>query len=209
VSTSYDGFARHRAVPRRTGGGDKRTSLYEWLNGQSRVSSPLFKRTRPGSLRLGCHGAPGIGLARLSSLSDGDEIARTEIESALDATVAAGVGYTHCLCHVDPGNLKLLIEAARRPLWSAWRSEAEHLAAVVLTDIVHNGWRGGLSLDVQSPGLTTGLAGIGYQLLRLANPERVPSVLVFNHVGVNEISDGNGSHFFHHSAAFAGLPHAL
>jgi class II lanthipeptide synthase len=155
-----------------------------------------------------CHGAPGIGLARLSSLSDGDEIARMEIESALNATVAAGAGYTHCLCHGDLGNLDLLIEASRRPLWSAWRSEAEHLAAVVLTDIEHNGWRCGLSLDVQSPGLMTGVAGIGYQLLRLADPERVPSVLVFGHVGGNEINDGNESHFSRHSAACAGLPQA-
>jgi hypothetical protein len=30
---------------------------------------------------------------------------------------------------------------------------------------------------VESPGLMTGLAGIGYALLRLAEPHRVPSVL--------------------------------
>ena len=63
--------------------------------------------------------------------------------------------------------------------------------------------------QIRSPGLMTGVAGIGYQLLRLANPQEVPSVLVFNHVGVSEISDDNESHFFRHSAACAGLPHAL
>jgi len=31
---------------------------------------------------------------------------------------------------------------------------------------------------VESPGLLTGLAGIGYGLLRLAEPTRIPSVLV-------------------------------
>ena len=31
---------------------------------------------------------------------------------------------------------------------------------------------------VEAPGLLVGLAGIGYGLLRLAYPERVPSVLV-------------------------------
>jgi lantibiotic modifying enzyme len=30
---------------------------------------------------------------------------------------------------------------------------------------------------IDSPGLMNGLAGIGYALLRLAEPERVPSVL--------------------------------
>ena len=128
-----------------------------------------------------CHGAPGIGLARLSSLSDGDEITRMEIKSALYTTVAAGAGHTHCLCHGDPGNLDLLIEAVRRPLWARRRSEVDRLAAVVLIDIEHYGWRCGLALDVQSPGLMTGVAGIGYQWVRLADPERVPSVLVFGH----------------------------
>jgi lantibiotic modifying enzyme len=32
---------------------------------------------------------------------------------------------------------------------------------------------------VYSPGLFQGAAGIGYELLRLADPERVPSVLLF------------------------------
>jgi Lanthionine synthetase C-like protein len=35
-----------------------------------------------------------------------------------------------------------------------------------------------VGLGVESPGLMTGLAGIGYGLLRLAEPTRVPSVLV-------------------------------
>jgi lantibiotic modifying enzyme len=33
-------------------------------------------------------------------------------------------------------------------------------------------------LGVETPGLMTGLAGIGYQLLRLAAPDIIPSVLV-------------------------------
>jgi beta-phosphoglucomutase-like phosphatase (HAD superfamily) len=41
----------------------------------------------------------------------------------------------------------------------------------------------GLPLDVRSPGLMTGVAGIGYQLLRLAAAERVPSVLTFGVAG--------------------------
>jgi hypothetical protein len=38
-------------------------------------------------------------------------------------------------------------------------------------------WRCGTPLGVESPGLMTGLAGIGYQYLRLHDPKRVPSVL--------------------------------
>ncbi len=38
-------------------------------------------------------------------------------------------------------------------------------------------WRCATPLAVETPGLMTGLAGIGYQLLRLADPASVPSVL--------------------------------
>jgi lantibiotic modifying enzyme len=114
-------------------------------------------------------------------LADGDEVSRGEIDAALQATVAAGPGHGHSLCHGDLGNLDLLMEAARRGHWSEWEHEVGRFAAVVLTDIEHNGWRCGLPLAVQSPGLMTGVAGIGYQLLRLANPEEVPSVLLFDH----------------------------
>lgn len=39
-----------------------------------------------------CHGAPGIGLARLSSLPDDDSLARMEIQTALEVTTGAGTG---------------------------------------------------------------------------------------------------------------------
>jgi lantibiotic modifying enzyme len=35
-------------------------------------------------------------------------------------------------------------------------------------------------LGVESPGLMTGLAGIGYAFLRFADPARVPSVLALD-----------------------------
>ncbi|MGZ0235931.1 lanthionine synthetase LanC family protein, partial [Streptomyces sp. CPS1] len=37
--------------------------------------------------------------------------------------------------------------------------------------------------QVPSPGLLTGLSGIGYGLLRLAHPDTVPSVLLLGHPG--------------------------
>ena len=38
--------------------------------------------------------------------------------------------------------------------------------------------RMGTPLEVESPGLMTGLAGVGHGLLRLAAPDRIPSVLL-------------------------------
>jgi lantibiotic modifying enzyme len=36
----------------------------------------------------------------------------------------------------------------------------------------------GVPLGVETPGFMVGLAGIGYQLLRLARPDEVPSALL-------------------------------
>lgn len=55
--------------------------------------------------------------------------------------------------------------------------EADGGAALILGSIKQYGWQCGIPRNVESPGLMVGLAGIGYGLLRLADPARVPSVL--------------------------------
>ena len=50
---------------------------------------------------------------------------------------------------------------------------------MVLESLERDGWLCGVPEGVETPGLMTGLAGIGYGLLRLADPGRVPSVLAF------------------------------
>lgn len=126
-----------------------------------------------------CHGAPGIGLARLGRLPQMDDATvRAEIEAAVRTTVAYGFGANHSLCHGDLGNLELLIQA-RRTLGDVRLDEPlARGAAAVLEGIEQGGWRCGVPQGVETPGLMTGLAGIGYGLLRLAEPERVPSVLL-------------------------------
>jgi type 2 lantibiotic biosynthesis protein LanM len=138
-------------------------------------------RTEPGSqtpaenpqrfMSAWCHGAAGIGLARLASLPHlDDDATRAEIHAAVKATIAHGNGHSHSLCHGDLGNLELLQQAGER-------EHLERFAAVTLESIDQNGWICGNPLQVETPGLMTGLAGIGYGLLRLAEPKRVPSVL--------------------------------
>ena len=125
-----------------------------------------------------CHGAPGIGLARLLCRRHiNDPRFDAEIETALRTTLERGFGFNHSLCHGDLGNLELLRAAAH--LWpeSAWGEEAERMAAGILHSISHDGWLCGNPLAVESPGLMTGLAGIGYGLLRCAEPVNVPSIL--------------------------------
>mgnify|MGYP001023508589 CR=1 FL=1 len=125
-----------------------------------------------------CHGAPGIGLARLSALGllDDDET-RAEIATALATTAAYEYSQSHSLCHGSLGNLELLLQAGERLGSDRWRTEAFRLAATILDGAEQEGWRCGTPLGVESPGLMTGLAGIGYGLLRLATPAAIPSVL--------------------------------
>ncbi len=126
-----------------------------------------------------CHGAAGIGLARLRCLPhlDDPEI-RAEIDTALQTTLNQGFGGNHSLCHGDLGNLELLLQASQILNDSHWKTQVDRLAAIILESIHRYGWLCGVPLGVETPGLMTGLAGIGYGLLRLAEPERVPSVLV-------------------------------
>jgi type 2 lantibiotic biosynthesis protein LanM len=129
-----------------------------------------------------CYGAPGIGLSRLRAdeLAE-DESLREEVAMAARLTVERGFGQNHCLCHGDLGNLDFLAQAARGPhAPSGLERDVRRLTAVVLGSIERDGWRSGTRAGVLSPGLMNGLAGIGLGCLRLAEPERVPSVLVLD-----------------------------
>ncbi len=57
------------------------------------------------------------------------------------------------------------------------RDLVEPRAAAVLASVEALGPRSGTPLGVETPGLMAGLAGVGYGLLRLAEPGRVPSIL--------------------------------
>ena len=126
-----------------------------------------------------CHGAPGIGLARLALLPQlRDPLVRCEIEAALQSTASAGFGGGHSLCHGDLGNLELFVKAATMLGQAEWLEKARQLAGSILREVDATGWRCGVPGGVETPGLMTGLAGIGYQLLRLADSEKVPSLLL-------------------------------
>ncbi|HEU5375876.1 MAG TPA: type 2 lanthipeptide synthetase LanM family protein [Ktedonobacteraceae bacterium] len=128
-----------------------------------------------------CHGASGIGLARLASLPYVDDPAiRAEIDAALATTLAEGFGKNHALCHGDMGNLELLLLAAQsQPELYTREAEVKSLQAALLQNMRVQGWQSGVPrIPIETPGLMIGLAGTGYSLLRQADPERVPSVLV-------------------------------
>ena len=125
-----------------------------------------------------CHGAAGIGLARLACLRHLDDpLIRGEIDVALRTTRAEGFGWSHTLCHGDLGNLELLAEAGRTLADPYWRGEAERVGSALLETTRRHGRICANPVGVESPGLMTGLAGVGYGFLRLAGPARVPCLL--------------------------------
>ena len=132
-----------------------------------------------------CYGAPGVGLTRLRAYRharhDEERAAiRQEIDQAVRRTLARGPGQNHCLCHGDLGNLDLLLQATRADAPNASAVALRRQTEIVLGSIARDGWLCGTRAGVRSPGLMNGLAGIGLGLLRLAEPERVPSVLALD-----------------------------
>ncbi|HEX2831670.1 MAG TPA: type 2 lanthipeptide synthetase LanM family protein [Thermoanaerobaculia bacterium] len=125
-----------------------------------------------------CHGAPGIGLGRVAGLRwlDDDEI-RREIDVAVESTLAHGFGENQSLCHGDLGNLELLFAAAEATHDRALEESAWAIAGGVLDGIHRHGWLTGLPGNIETPGLMSGLAGIGFGLARLARPDLFPRLL--------------------------------
>ncbi len=142
---------------------------------------------RPVCMLAWCHGAPGIGLARLylHRLLPDEPSILVEAETAI-RTTAASLGGTmaatgsFCLCHGDGGNADLLIEASAALDRPSLLTQARNAgaAAVARYEEAALPWPCGLPGAGETPGLMLGLAGIGHALLRLHDPEQVPSILI-------------------------------
>ncbi|MBX3016224.1 MAG: type 2 lantipeptide synthetase LanM family protein [Caldilineaceae bacterium] len=149
-----------------------------WRDLRSEANSPAQADTEQ-FMHAWCHGAPGIGLARLAMATrQADPLFTTEIAYALQSTAAGGFGHGHCLCHGDLGNVELFVKAAEVLNQEKWLSAARRQAGRVLAEQTGAGWRCGVPRAIETPGLMVGLAGIGYALLRLAHPQAVPSLLL-------------------------------
>jgi hypothetical protein len=137
----------------------------------------------PGhSMTAWCHGAPGIGLTRLRVHElFPDKETWSEIEAAVRHTSRAIVSRTDpnpSLCHGSSGNSELLIVAAQAMSdASLWAIAEECLVETVeRLEIAGGHWKTGYKGGRAHPSLMLGDAGIGYLLLRLADP-RTPSIL--------------------------------
>lgn len=126
-----------------------------------------------------CKGAPGIALGRLPLLGlTADPVLAEEISVALETTAALPLSETDDLCCGNAGRVDVLVEAHRRLGDPALLRAAQHLAEALLERARRNGFyllqlKGEIVLDVR---FFPGLSGLGYALLRLMAPDRLPCV---------------------------------
>jgi len=130
-----------------------------------------------------CHGAPGITLARVACLANVDHLEiRDEIEAGLETTLKARIVAQDDLCCGNFSRIETLLLASeylnRPDLRNAALKRASTVTQFASAEgafCLHPGIRDGLV----NPGFMKGIAGIGYSLLRLADPQHsLPSPLL-------------------------------
>lgn len=142
------------------------------------------KNGQPGFMVSWCHGATGIGLGRLGSRSifNAQEIDR-DVEVAVRTTLNHTLQDVDSVCCGNFGRIELLLVAALELSRPELRLAAEQKAAWG----IHRAQKAGgylfpnLPNSVFSPSFFQGTSGIGYELLRLAYPEKLPSVLLWHY----------------------------
>ncbi len=128
-----------------------------------------------------CHGAPGIGLARLAGVQlDGDQETGAEIRNALNTTLRVGLSEPDHLCCGNLGRLEFLHAADLAWEVPVARRQVRAMTSQMVARARANGaYSLGWADNDFSPGLFQGLAGIAYQLLRFARPGQLPSLAAF------------------------------
>lgn len=133
------------------------------------------------TLHAWCHGAPGIALGRtalvdlLGEERAGDPAVRRD---AVRATVQASPHDSHGLCHGELGTVQLLDVVGRWTGDDTLVREADRRRQWVLEQVTLDGVRCTTPRCLEVPGLMTGLAGIGWELLRGMAPDALPPLLV-------------------------------
>ncbi|HEY0928799.1 MAG TPA: type 2 lanthipeptide synthetase LanM family protein [Gemmatimonas sp.] len=124
------------------------------------------------SMNAWCHGASGIGLVRLEMLASQSSThaisgLQRDLEFAVRDTLLHGFSGNHSLCHGMLGNYALLHDAARITDSTAARQQSDTIARGILDSIDRVGVQCGIPRGIETPGLMTGLAGVGLGLLKM------------------------------------------
>lgn len=143
---------------------------------------PDYRGDEPSYPVYWCHGAGGIALSRLRAweiLGSDDLLAEARIALATIARQSDTLA-NFSLCHGQAGNADILVSASQILKEEGWLRAAEQIAQDGLDRFEQRRipWPCGLPGANETPDLMLGLAGIGHFYLRLADPARIPSLLM-------------------------------
>ncbi len=121
------------------------------------------------------HGTTGIGISHL--LTDKEKYAGI-IQTAVAVLEGQGEKRNHSLKDGNLGDAELYLLGGRKLKDDRLKEKASSLVRESLKNITASADYGVENVfDFDAKGLFNGIAGIGYQLLRMNNPEGVPSIL--------------------------------
>ena len=141
----------------------------------------------PSFMSAWCHGAPGIALARLGGGQEAwDDRCEGEVDVCIQTTQGVGHDTRDHLCCGNFGRIETLAKAGRDLRRPELLARAIEQATMVVNAARSRG-NGcanysifeDLPGEAFSPGFFQGTTGIGYELLRLSQPDAYPSVLVW------------------------------
>ena len=125
-----------------------------------------------------CSGAPGIGLNALEIRYEGYE---TILKRAISSTLKEPLCYKDFLCCGNCASVDFLLDAGRITGDESLIKSARTIMAVIVERAEKNGSFNYINkslVNIFSPGLFYGAAGIGYEMLRLIDPVKIESVLL-------------------------------
>ncbi len=124
-----------------------------------------------------CHGSLGIGLSRWllrEKCHIMDDVISRDIEIADASVTNSFLTKDDTLCHGNAGKVDYFIEKYLLTQDDRYLAQAKSIMNFIVDKAEYG--TGGLP-EFPNLGLFTGVAGIGYELLRLVNPGNMPSVL--------------------------------
>ena len=164
------------------------TGVKPALGFAQRQPPPGEPDARPRFAVAWCHGAPGIALSRLRAAQI-DNLRRSQyigdIEAALETTCrqlerSRAAGWSDPTpCHGTAGLIETLLTAGRVLPDPAHETLAREAAGELAGWVVSGTrLRSGTLCGGPNPSLMLGTAGVGYELLRVHDPDAVPSLLI-------------------------------
>jgi lantibiotic modifying enzyme len=140
-----------------------------------RCSGGLIATAREDGPDGWCRGTAGLLIAGSCIAGDGS---RPSVKRASQVLAERPVLQDFSLCHGELGITEALTVLAATGCDPAAAQALRRRAGLILDAIGRRAWHCGTPGGISTPGLLSGLAGIGYGLLRLGFPDQTPSVLL-------------------------------